>query len=126
MELKALLKEWSVTVDCERVTLWMIDAESGAMFNILSTSLGNSMIVVPLGQGLAGRAAETGQDVDVQDAYTDPDFLKDIDVKTGFRTRQVCCVVLRKPGQEEPYVEIAVGIDHSTSARLTYGGGHFF
>ena len=47
-------------VGAERVTAWLID--SVKMWNIASTTLGNAMIELPLGVGLAGKAAASGED----------------------------------------------------------------
>ena len=60
------------------------------------------MISVPVGVGLAGRAAQSGDDVFIDDAYAGPTFSREIDLATGFRTKQVCCIVLRKPGAQRP------------------------
>ncbi len=40
--LKSQLRAWTSKLSCERITLWMIDQNSNSMFNISSTSLGNS------------------------------------------------------------------------------------
>lgn len=94
--LGATLRGWVVKCGCARVTLWMIHQQSGRMFNVSSTELGNAMISIPLGIGLAGGAAKDGSVVFIADAYADPTFNREVDTATGFRTRQVCCVPLRR------------------------------
>ena len=39
---------------------------------------------------VTGKAAASGEDVFVADAYEDPNFSRAMDEKTGFRTRSVC------------------------------------
>lgn len=51
-------------------------------------------IVVPRGQGIAGWVLENRKSALVVDAYADPRFYKEVDKKTGFRTRSILCVPL--------------------------------
>jgi adenylate cyclase len=48
-----------------------------------------------MSMGLAGRAATTGESINVDDAYSHPDFNASVDQKTGYRTRSVLCVPMR-------------------------------
>jgi hypothetical protein len=72
------------------------------MFNVTSTQLGNTMMSIPVGAGLAGVCAQSGVDSSVADAYQSDLFSKDFDLATGFRTKQVCCIALFKPGEPKP------------------------
>ena len=46
--------------------------------------------MIPVGEGIAGYVAKTGQVVNVKDAYTNTKFNKAVDKITGFVTRSVC------------------------------------
>ncbi|EDO43657.1 predicted protein [Nematostella vectensis] len=48
-------------------------------------------IRVPLGVGLVGYAAETGETVNIPDAYADPRFNQDVDKQTGYHTKSLLC-----------------------------------
>ncbi|MEC7300933.1 MAG: hypothetical protein VXW43_19950, partial [Pseudomonadota bacterium] len=52
------LREWMDDCQCVRVTLWMIDnvAVPPRMFNVAGTQLGNAMISIKVGVGLAACA----------------------------------------------------------------------
>jgi Nif-specific regulatory protein len=50
---------------------------------------------LPLGQGIIGWVAETGQGVVCNDVSQDPRFFGMIDRKTGFRTKTVLCAPLK-------------------------------
>jgi Nif-specific regulatory protein len=50
---------------------------------------------LPLGQGIIGWVAETGEGVVCNDVSQDPRFFGQIDRKTGFRTKAVLCVPLQ-------------------------------
>lgn len=43
-------------------------------------------LVIPFGVGIAGHVAETKEIVNIKDAYNDPRFNSDIDLKTGYKT----------------------------------------
>jgi GAF domain-containing protein len=49
----------------------------------------------PLSAGIGGRVAREGRVVNTPDAYLEPDFNRDVDLRTGFRTRAMLCVPLR-------------------------------
>jgi adenylate cyclase len=46
-------------------------------------------IRIPVGSGIAGAVARTGQALRIDDAYADPRFNREVDAKTGFRTRSI-------------------------------------
>jgi GAF domain-containing protein len=49
----------------------------------------------PISAGIAGRVAREGCVFNTPDAHKEPDFNREIDVRTGFRTRAILCVPLR-------------------------------
>ncbi|XP_022339829.1 cGMP-specific 3',5'-cyclic phosphodiesterase-like isoform X2 [Crassostrea virginica] len=49
-------------------------------------------IIVPFGRGIAGFVAESKDTVNIKDAYEDPRFNKDVDLKTGYRTHSILCM----------------------------------
>ncbi|XP_077287687.1 cGMP-specific 3',5'-cyclic phosphodiesterase-like [Arctopsyche grandis] len=49
-------------------------------------------IRIPFGVGIAGSVAQSKQPINIKDAYADPRFNADIDMRTGYRTRLVLCL----------------------------------
>ena len=49
-------------------------------------------IRVPLGTGIAGSVAQTGQLINLADPYNDPRFNPEVDRRTGFTTRNLLTV----------------------------------
>ncbi|KAJ3323631.1 hypothetical protein HDU76_013604 [Blyttiomyces sp. JEL0837] len=47
---------------------------------------------IKVGVGVAGYVAQTGKGLNVADAYKDPRFNKEMDIQTGFRTRNILCM----------------------------------
>jgi GAF domain-containing protein len=74
----------------ERVSLFLIDHVKNELWIGVSKD-GLEGITLPLGSGLAGYAAVTGQTINVPDAYADPRFNRNIDVQTGYKTKTVLC-----------------------------------
>ncbi|MEZ4271180.1 MAG: HD domain-containing phosphohydrolase [Myxococcota bacterium] len=52
-------------------------------------------IRIPIGVGIAGQVAQTGEIINIPDAYVDPRFNRDIDKGTGYHTRHILGVPLR-------------------------------
>src|SRR5207253_133370 len=78
----------------ERGTLYFVDDERQEIWAKIAGGLSGE-IRLPIGQGLAGSVAATGQEVVIHDAYTGPRFDQSTDVRSGFRTRSMLCVPIR-------------------------------
>ncbi|PVD37899.1 hypothetical protein C0Q70_00501 [Pomacea canaliculata] len=52
-------------------------------------------IRVPWGTGIIGYVAETGESVNIPDAYQDPRFNSEIDVKMGYKTRSILSMPIK-------------------------------
>lgn len=46
----------------------------------------------PLGTGIAGQVANTGEVLNIIDAYCDPRFNRTVDKLTGYRTKTILCM----------------------------------
>jgi hypothetical protein len=93
-KIKPLVIEARELTGADRVTAWLVDGEM--MWSIASTRLGNAVIEIPVGAGLAGQSAESGADLLIEDAYKDERFNQAVDKVTGYHTRSVLCVPLKR------------------------------
>jgi sigma-B regulation protein RsbU (phosphoserine phosphatase) len=82
----------------ERGTLYFVDEQKQEIWTKIAGELA-SEIRLPIGRGLAGIVAATGQAVILHDAYQDPRFDRSLDQKTGYRTRSMLCVPIKNRGQ---------------------------
>ena len=85
-------------VDGERGTLYLVDEAAGEIWTKTSKELsgaGSITVRLPLGKGIAGYVAVTGDVINIPDAYLDPRFNPDFDRRTGFRTESILCVPMR-------------------------------
>lgn len=82
---------------------------------------------LPLGQGIIGWVAESGQGVVCNDVSQDLRFFGTVDRKTGFRTKTVLCAPLRHDDQLIGAIEVLnttaqSGFDHEDLELLTIFG----
>ncbi len=71
----------------DRATIFIVDRERGELWSRIA--LGASEIRFPLGLGIAGSVAETGEAINIQDAYADARFNPEPDRASGYRTRSL-------------------------------------
>lgn len=73
----------------ERTSLYLIDRDRGEVWTKVAEKVDE--IRLPLGHGISGRVAETGEVINVRDAWELPYFDRSFDLKNNFRTRSVLC-----------------------------------
>lgn len=93
--LELILAKISDVVEAERATLFLLDDARQELVSRVVVGEAVQTIRVPVGQGLVGVAARTGEPVRVADAYKDSRFLRDWDDLTGFRTRSILAVPMK-------------------------------
>lgn len=82
----------------EASSLMLLDSEKKEL--VFKVALGKKgewvkEIRIPLGVGIAGCVAETGESLIIEDASKDSRFFKSADEKSGFQTRSMICVPLK-------------------------------
>jgi len=94
-----LLIMGSVTsvMSADRSTLFLVDEQKQEIWSRVAQ--GTSEIRVPLGHGIAGHVARSGNIVNIPDAYEDSRFNREFDQKTGYRTRSILCMPVYDPRQ---------------------------
>lgn len=71
--LNAIVREVKTLVDGDSAALWRIDEASGMVTMVASNGLTSmEFLPLPLGQGLAGCVAQSGETIAIQDAPADP------------------------------------------------------
>ena len=77
---------------CERATVFLYNPEAEELYSKVAT--GESEIRFSSKRGVAGDTVRTRSIENVPDAYADPRFNREIDGKTGYRTRTILSVPL--------------------------------
>ena len=78
-------------LECERATVFLVDEQKKQLWSQVADGT-NKEIRLPLGKGIAGKVAATGESLQIDDAYNDERFDPANDRATGFRTRNILCV----------------------------------
>jgi len=79
----------------DRCTVFVIDKETDELWSTVAQGLEHNEIRVPIGKGIAGIVAKTGQTMNIPDAYADSRFTIDIDKVTGYHTKTILAVPLK-------------------------------
>jgi sigma-B regulation protein RsbU (phosphoserine phosphatase) len=95
--LHAILNLISTQLDCERATAFLHDRRTSKLHARSMTGSQHVEIVLEKGIGIAGYVAEHGESVMLNDVRSDPRFDPSTDRRTGFQTKNMLCVPLRKP-----------------------------
>ena len=92
--LDLIANEATKLMGADRASLFLLDREKGELWS--KVALGSEEILrFDARAGIAGAVALTGQTINTEDAHQDPRFFKDIDLRTGYRTRTLLAVPLR-------------------------------
>lgn len=85
-------------VQADRCTVFLVDEKKQQLWSVSSDS--GKEIRIPKTAGIAGECACEGKLIAIPEAYEDPRFNKEIDIKTGYRTTSILAVpVLRRQGK---------------------------
>jgi hypothetical protein len=90
-DLDALLRDMATVttqlLDADRATIFIVDRERAEIWSKVALGTGAGEIRQPIGVGIAGTVAATGETVNIPDAYEDPRFNPEPDHRTGYRTK---------------------------------------
>jgi energy-coupling factor transporter ATP-binding protein EcfA2 len=80
-------------LEADRATLFLVDAEGKSLCSKVAQAGAEPVeIRVPRGTGIVGRVVESGRTWNVPSAYDEPLFNRDVDERTGYRTRTILCL----------------------------------
>jgi Nif-specific regulatory protein len=99
VELDALLQALGTRIAramcAERATVYLVDAATGELRSRVADLPEIREIRLPVGQGVAGFVAESGEVVNVRDAQRDPRHFAGVDKATGYTTRTMLTAPIR-------------------------------
>lgn len=120
--LHAILDLISTQLECERATVFLHDQRTGKLHARRMAGSQQVEIILERGIGVAGYVAEKGESVLINDVRSDSRFDPSTDKRTGFLTKNMLCVPLRKPGGAllGSLQAINARADNFTAADLAY------
>lgn len=93
--LELILDAARLSIRADRGTLYILDEDRRELRARRGQGESHVEITLPVGTGLAGYVAKTGETVNIDDAYSDPRFNPEIDRRSGYRTKTVLCMPMR-------------------------------
>ncbi len=79
-------------LETERCSIFLHDEKKKELWTVLAH--GVKEIRIPDNKGIAGYVFSTGEILNIKDAYSEPRFAREIDEKTGYRTKTILAVPL--------------------------------
>ncbi|MDP9319814.1 MAG: GAF domain-containing protein [Chloroflexota bacterium] len=89
--LRGLIDLCAQATDAERCTVYFVDHATNELWSRIASRTAIE-IRLPLGTGISGQVALTGETINVPDAYADPRFDRNVDLRSGYRTLNMLVV----------------------------------
>jgi sigma-B regulation protein RsbU (phosphoserine phosphatase) len=93
--LNVILETALGVVDGERGTVYLLDEQKQELWSRVLIGEEDIEIRLPMGKGIAGYVAATGDTLNIPEAYFDSRFNPDIDKATGYRTHSILCMPMK-------------------------------
>jgi len=87
-------------MEADRCTLFLHDPTTDELWSTVALGMEGQAIRIPSGTGLAGFCFKNREVVNLGDVYVDPRFNRDVDARTGYRTRNLLCVPMHNRAGE--------------------------
>ncbi len=86
-------------LNADRCTVFLVDPDRNELWSKVAHGLKNE-IRIPIGKGIAGTVAKTGETLNIKDAYKDSRFNPEVDKKTGYKTHNLLTMPMRNKQNE--------------------------
>jgi phosphoserine phosphatase len=90
-----LLGTAAKAVDAERGTVYLMSTDRREIWSHVVSGAKQLEIRLPLGKGIAGTVAQTGETIRIDDPYADPRFDPSVDKRLGLKTRSILCAPIK-------------------------------
>lgn len=95
-----LIEVVTETLNVERSSLFLYDPDTKELFSRVMQGDVVGEVRFPADLGIAGSVFTGGEGEIIPDAYADARFNREVDTKTGYRTRNILCVPIRNKKRE--------------------------
>ena len=82
-------------LNADRCTVFLLDDKNNELWSKVALGLKSKEIRFPSSKGLAGHVATTGETININNAYESEYFNKEIDLETGYKTKNILCMPIR-------------------------------
>ena len=98
--LTIIAKEINLALNADRCTVFLLDNEKNELWSKVALGVDLKEIRFDARLGIAGSVVQTGETINIKDAYNDDRFNKEIDIKTGYETKSILCMPIRNMSHE--------------------------
>lgn len=98
--LHIIMEKITVLMEADRSTLFLMDDDGRYLWSKVIQGSQINEIRLKVGEGIAGWVGQSGKSVNIRDAYRDPRFNAEIDLKTGYQTRSILCQPIRNQNRK--------------------------
>jgi HD-GYP domain-containing protein (c-di-GMP phosphodiesterase class II) len=99
--IKTIAEETKIALNADRCTVFLYDKENDELYSKVATGLDDFQeLRISARKGLAGHVVQTGETINIKDAYSDKRFNRTVDKKTGYRTKTILCMPIKNFNQE--------------------------
>ena len=93
--LDVILEAAIKSIAADRGTLYLVDELKSEIWSKALRGAEVIEIRLPIGKGLSGYVAKTGETINIPDAHNDPRWNPDVDKKSGYRTNNMLCMPMQ-------------------------------
>ena len=109
--MQRIMATTTTILEADRSTLFLHDPKTDELWAMVAEGLGTKEIRFPAHLGIAGSVFTSGKVTNIPDAYADPRFNPEVDIKTGYKTDTILCMpVFNKDG-------VAIGVIQSLNKK---------
>jgi HD-GYP domain-containing protein (c-di-GMP phosphodiesterase class II) len=99
--IQTIAEETKTALNADRCTVYLYDKQNNELYSKVATGLEDiKELRIPADKGLAGHVVQTGETINIKDAYKDKRFNSDVDKKTGYKTKTILCMPIKNFNQE--------------------------
>ena len=99
--LKVIAEETKNAIQADRCTVFLWDKDTDELWSKVALGIDESKeIRFPANKGLAGYVVQTGEALNIVDAYSDPRFNPEVDKNTGYKTKTILCMPIMNNNKE--------------------------
>jgi len=82
-----IAKKATEVMEADRFSIFLHDVARDELFTTVALGMGTREIRVPANSGIAGHCLRTGEIIHLDNAYADPRLNREVEVRTGYRTK---------------------------------------
>lgn len=99
--LRVIAEETKTAIQADRCSVFLYDKKNNELWSKVALGMDESQeIRFPADKGFAGHVVKTGETINIKNVYNDARFNKEIDLQTGYKTRNMLCMPIKNLNQE--------------------------